>query len=157
MPPWLRRFKDDTAVKIALVYQGDRLLVLRSLREWILQVIQGDHAGESKVKEMAESVFWPNKDKDIENKDKSCVTSFKSGKNLKTIIPVSEVNRDGNRVRLLGKSVQLDFVGPFVTNTGKKRFVLMAIDCGSIWPKAIFTKHWTRKVGDKTVTRTIQS
>ena len=90
-------------------------------------------------------VFWPNKIKDIERKTASCVTCFKSGKNLKTIIPVSEVNREKNPITQPGKAVQLDFVGPFVTNDGHKRVVLMAIDCASKWPNAIISKSCSSK------------
>ncbi len=32
LPPWFKRFKDDLSVKIGLVYQGDRLLIPKSLR-----------------------------------------------------------------------------------------------------------------------------
>ena len=72
------------------------------------------------MKETADMVFWPNKSKDIERKEASCVTCFKSRKNLKTIIPVSELNRDKSPVTQPGKAIQLDFVGPFVTNNGRK-------------------------------------
>ncbi len=63
------------------------------------------------MKETAEMVFWPKKSKDIERKAASCVICFKSGKNLKIIIPVSEVNREKNPITQPGKAVQLDFVG----------------------------------------------
>ncbi len=66
LPPWFENFKDDLSVKFALVYHEDRLLIHRSLTGWVLQIIHVDHAGESKVKEIAETVFQPNKDNDIE-------------------------------------------------------------------------------------------
>ncbi len=48
LPPWFRRFGGDLTGEIGLVYQGDRLLIPESLREWILQIVHGDHAGEAK-------------------------------------------------------------------------------------------------------------
>ena len=102
-------------------------------------------AGEAKMKETADLVFWPNKSKDIEKKAASCVTCFKCGKNLKTILPMSEVKRIKHPITQPGKTVQLAFVGPFLTNHGHKRFLLMAVDCASRWPNAVISKSCSTK------------
>ncbi len=141
LPPWFKRFSADLTVKIGLVCQGDKLLIPKSLHDWILQIAHGDHAGQIKMKETVDMVFWPNQSKDIEEKAASCITCFESDKNLKSILPVSEINREKNQITQPGKTIQLDFVGPVVTNPGRKMFVLMANDWASIWPKAIISKN----------------
>ena len=49
--------------------------------------------------------------KDIKNKAKQCITCFRSGKKLNSVIPENEVNHLP-KLREVGEEVQIDFIGP---------------------------------------------
>ncbi len=84
--PWLRKNFDDLNVKMGLLFLNEQLLVPASLKEWVLQVLHGDHAGQTKMQEPARNLCWKNKQQDIEDKASNCLICFKAGKNLKPVI-----------------------------------------------------------------------
>ncbi len=139
LPPWLRKSFDDLNVKMGLLF-CKQLLVPASLKEWVLQVLHGDHAGQTKMLELAKNLTWKSKKEDIEEKASNCLICFKAGKNLKPVIANNKVNRDIPKPDKPGLELQIDFAGPFIDEAGHKRFVLLAVDGFSRWPSAKLTK-----------------
>ena len=73
----------------------------------------GDRGSVEKMREICQRVQWESKEKDIAAKANNCLTCFRSGKNLKTMIPKTEKNPLPSS-KTVGKQVQIVFAGPFV-------------------------------------------
>ena len=68
------------------------------------------NAGYTKMTSEAKIFWWPNMQKEIEEKAKNCVACMASGKNLKYQIP----KRESGKVKSLtepGQEIQIDFSG----------------------------------------------
>ena len=140
LPPWLRKNFDDLNVKMGLLFCKEQLLVPASLEEWVLQVLHGDHAGQTKMVDLAKNLIWKSKQLDIEEKTSNCLICFKAGKNLKPVIANSKVNRDIPKPTKPAEELQMDFAGPFFDELGHKKFVVLAVDGFSRWPSAKLAK-----------------
>ena len=141
----IQEIRERFKVKLGLVYHEDRLLVPASLKTDFSVNSRVIMLENQELKELAKKVFWPGTDKDIEKKASACMTCFKSGKNLKPIIPNCTVNWLEDAYKKPGQQLQLDFVGPLTLNNGRKRFALLAVDCYFKWPNASFAKKCSAK------------
>ena len=92
----------------------------------------------------AKIFWWPNMQKEIEEKTKNCVACMASGKNLKYQIP----KREFGKLKTLtepGQEIQIDFSGKLNNKklNGKHSrliAVLIAVDRFSKWPTAKICK-----------------
>ncbi len=139
VPPWLRKDFDDLNVKMGLLFLKEQLMVPLTLEEWVLQVLHGNHAGQMKMQELARNLCWRTKQHDIEEKASNCLICFKAGKNLKPINANNKINRDIPKPVEPGEELQIDFAGPFIDQSGRKKFVLVVVDSCSRWPSAKLT------------------
>ncbi len=114
MPAELKRLQNILGTEMGLIFVEENIYVPKSLREWILQVVDGDHESVPKMRLLAERLHWPNKDEDLRNKAKQCITCFRSGKNLSSMISENEVNHLP-KFREIGAEIQIDFVWPVVS------------------------------------------
>ena len=75
VPPAVRvycSFRDELSIEDGLILKGQRLLIPNSLHEDILEQLHYGHQGIEKTRlRVRESVFWPNINKDIEQRTKS--------------------------------------------------------------------------------------
>ncbi len=129
-------YENELTVSVGLLFVDGKIVVPKTLREWVLQVAHGDHASLHKMVDLTEHVFWPGKRRDLEKKAADCLVCFQAGKNLKTWLPKTEKNKLPASVNV-NDEIQLDFLGPLTTDNGKKRYVLVAVDNCSKW-------LWTR-------------
>ncbi len=144
LPVEFRKKKDWLSTELGVVFMDSKIVIPVTLKEWVLQVIHGDHEGVPKMRLLAERVWWATKDKDIKEKAKNCITCFRSGKSLKTVLPESETNKL-QEFSEIGEEIQFDFVGPLYNETGQKRYIVVAIDQFSKWPFAKVTKSCNAK------------
>ncbi len=129
-------FENELRVSMGIIFIDDKIVVPRSLREWVLQVDNGDHASLHKMVSITEQVYWPGKRQDLEKKAQDCIVCFQAGKNLITNIPKTEKN-SLPPTKTVNEEIQFDFLGPINNEKGHKRFILVAIDNCSKW---IWTK-----------------
>ncbi len=125
---------------MGLVFFKNKIVIPSRMHEWILQVAHGDHEGPDKMKELCERVHWESKERDIAEKANNCLTCFRTGKNVKSMLPKTEINVLPN-CRKVSDEVQIDFAGPIFVEKGKKRFIALAIDNCTHWPFAIVCKN----------------
>ena len=78
-----------------LTFNDDRIIVPTELRKKLLETLHFGHAGYTKMAAEAKIFWWPNMQKETEEKTKHCVACMASGKNLKYRIPKREF-RNGN-------------------------------------------------------------
>ena len=136
IPTHFRIKKNDLSAEMGLVFFKNKIVIPSRMQKWILQVAHGDHEGPDKMKELCERVPWETKEKDNAEKANNCLTCFRTGKNLKSMLPKTEINSLPN-CRKVGDEIQTDFAGPFFDERGKKRFLALAIDNCTRWPFAI--------------------
>ena len=75
----------------------------------------------------AEAFWWPGLHREIRDKAENCPSCRAAGKNLKTQLPQSKINR----LEILtepGQEVQLDFAGPINCKSQRDVYILVAID-----------------------------
>ena len=128
----IRKKNLSLSTELDLIFLDEKIFIPRSLREWILQVVHGDHESVPKMRVLTGRVYWPSKEKDLNKKVKQCITCFRSGKNLDSIISGYEVNRLP-KFREVGEAVQIDFVGPVRKERKQKKYVVVAVDQFSKW------------------------
>ncbi len=126
IPAAYKLYKNELTVSVGLLFVDGRIVVPKTLREWVLQVAHGDHASLHKMVDLMEHVFWPGKRRNLEKKAADCLVCFQAGENLKTWLPKSEKNKLPASVKV-NDEIQLDFLGPLTTDNGRKRYVLVAV------------------------------
>ena len=75
----------------------------------------------------AEAFLWPGMYSEIQEKSENCQSCGATGKNLRTQIPSTEMNR----LELLtepNQEIQLDFAGPIKSKTRGDVYILVAVD-----------------------------
>ena len=95
---------------MGLFFQKEQLLVPASPKECVLQVLPGDHAGQTKMLELSRSLIWKTKPTHIEEKATSCLICFKAGYHLKPVLADTKINSDIPRPDNPGEKLQMDFV-----------------------------------------------
>ena len=93
LPAEYRKKKDWLSTELGVVFMDSKIVIPLTLKEWVLQVIHGDHEGIPKMRLLAERVWWTTKERNIKDKAKNCITCFRSGKSLKTALSESENNK----------------------------------------------------------------
>ncbi len=88
-----RHRKNQLSVEFGLVFLNEMVLIPDRMQEWMLQVAHGDHESADKMREICQRVNWETKKQDIAAKVNNCLTCFRSGKKLKTILPKTEKKR----------------------------------------------------------------
>ena len=64
---------------MGLTFVNDIFFVPNDLRKKLLDILHFGHAGTTKMTAKAKIFWWPNINKDIEDKDKNCVACLASG------------------------------------------------------------------------------
>ena len=99
VPPAIRccwSFRDELSIEDGLILKGQRLLIPNSVREDILEQLHYGHQGIEKTRLRArESVFWPNINKDIEQRTRSCpiCQEHQPAQSHETLLPHEVPNR----------------------------------------------------------------
>ncbi len=112
IPSSYKLFENELRVSMGLLFIEDKIVVPRSLREWVLQVAHGDHASLHKMVSITEQVYWPGKRQDLEKKAQDCIVCFQAGKNLIAKIPKTEKKTPCPRPKQLTKKSNLTFWVP---------------------------------------------
>ena len=88
----------------------DQIVVPMDLRRRLLDILHFGHAGTTKMLAEAKIFWWPEINRDIENKVKDYTACLASGKSLKYQLPS---NHYGKLKKLIepGKEMQTDFTG----------------------------------------------
>ena len=98
-------------------------------------MLHSGHVSVTKMDKSAEAFWWPGLHREIQEKAETCHSCRTAGKNLKTQIPQTEVNR----LEILtepGQEIQLDFAGPIKSKSRGDVYILVAVDRFSKWPTA---------------------
>ena len=133
-PEHYRPHFENISSKWGLTFLNDKIVVPTELRKKLLDTLHFGHAGITKTIAEAKIFWWPNINKDTEEKVKNCIACLSSGKNLKYQIPKNE----NGKLKILaepGQEIQIDFTGKLHNKklNGESQ-LLIAIDRFSKWP-----------------------
>ena len=103
VPEHYRPHFEDISSKWGLTFLYDGIIVPTEPRKKLLDTIHFGHAGSTKLTAEAKIVWWPNINKDIEDKVKNCLACLSSGKNLKYQI---YRKTKGGKLKILTEPVQ---------------------------------------------------
>ena len=109
-PEHYRPHFENMSSKWGLTFLNDKIVVPTELRKKLLDTLHFGHAGTTKMTAEAKNFWWPNINKDIEEKVKNCIACQSSGNNLKYQIPKIESGKL-KALTELGQKIQIDLTG----------------------------------------------
>ncbi|XP_046619689.1 uncharacterized protein K02A2.6-like [Neodiprion virginianus] len=124
--------KDEIHVEKECLMWGQRVIVPPKLREKVIEKLHESHFGIVKMKSLARSVvWWPNIDKNLEDKSKYCKWCVESKDNpiRMELTPWPWPSQPWQRLHA-------DFAGPYLGQT-----YLLVIDAYSKWPEIFIMKN----------------
>ncbi|XP_046422341.1 uncharacterized protein K02A2.6-like [Neodiprion fabricii] len=124
--------KDEIHVKKECLMWGQRVIVPPKLREKVIEKLHESHFEIVKMKSLARSVvWWPNIDKNLEDKSKYCKWCVESKDNpiRMELTPWPWPSQPWQRLHA-------DFAGPYLGQT-----YLLVIDAYSKWPEIFIMKN----------------
>ena len=110
------------------------------------------HAAIDKMGKAAEAFRWPGMYREIQEKSENCPSCRAAGKNLRTQLSITEVNR----LEILtepNQEIQLDFAGPIKLKTRGDVYILVAVDRFSKCPTAHICKNTDTRTVMKFLTK----
>ena len=133
-PENYRPYFENISSKWGLHFLNDRIIVPTELRKKLLDTLHFGHARTTKMTAEAKIFWWPNINKDIEDKVKSCIACTSFSKILKYQLPKNE----SGKLKTLtepGKEIPIDFTGKLHNKklNGENQ-LLIAVDRFSKWP-----------------------
>ena len=122
-PDGYRTVFDKLSIRWGLVFMDDQIVVPVDLRRRLLDILHFGHAGMTKMTAEAKFFWWPDINRDIENKIKDCIACLASGKNFKYQLPNNHYGKL-KKLTELGREIQIDFTGKLHNNeqTGTSKF-----------------------------------
>ena len=135
-----RPHREHLETRFGLLFYNDRIVIPEAMRPTIITMLHNGHVSTNKMDKSAEAFWWPGIHREIRDKAENCPSCRTAGKNLKTQIPQSEINR----LEILtepGQEIQVDFAGPIRSKSRGNVYILVAIDRFSKWPTAQICKN----------------
>ena len=135
-----RPHREHLETQFGLLFYNDRIVIPEAMRSTIIAMLHSGQVSVTKTDKSAEAFWWPGLHREIREKAETCPSCRTAGKNLKTQIPQTEVNR----LEILtepGQEIQLDFAGPIKSKSRGDVYILVAVDRFSKWPTAQICKR----------------
>ena len=133
-PDGYRPAFDKLSIRWGLVFMDDQIVVPVDLRRRLLDILHFGHAGMTKMTAEAKIFWWPDIDRDIENKVKDFIACLASGKNSKYQLPNSHYGKL-KKLTETGQEIQIDFTGKLHNKRINRDVqILIAVDRFSNWP-----------------------
>ena len=147
-----RPHREHLGTRFGLLFYNDRIVIPETMRSTIIAMLHSGHVSVTKMDKSAEAFWWPGLHREIREKAETCPSCRTAGKNLKTQIPQTEVNR----LEILtepGQEIQLDFAGPIKSKSRGDVYILVAVDRFSKWPTAQICKRTDSRTVIKFLTK----
>ena len=135
-----RPHREHLETRFGLLFYNDRIVIPEAMRSTIITMLHNGHVSTNKMDKSAEAFWWPGIHREIRDKAENCPSCRTAGKNLKTQIPQSEINRL-EIITEPGQEIHVDFAGPIRSKSRGNVYILVAIDRFSKWPTAQICKN----------------
>ena len=131
------RIRRDLSVSPSgcLIY-NNKLVIPNKLKGMVLETIHNKHPGQAGMLALAQLIWYPHIHSDIVAQAQACRHCTEKGKNLKPLIPKTQV---GNLPPLSepNEEVQMDFAGPIpFKDNALSNYILVTVDRLSRYPHA---------------------
>ena len=127
----------DFRVDRELLYFENPLVIPSDMRQAALDSIHSGHAGRHSMLGSVGDVWWPQINRQTVACAKTCKSCQKAGKNIKTLNPQKQFGQLREQ-KQVGGEIAIDFMGPFTGALENKKYILVAIDHFSAYPKLNF-------------------
>ena len=127
-------YKNDLSLEKGCVMLGHKVLIPKTLQQYVLNELHSSHMGIIKTKSLARSyVWWPGLSKDIESMVNGCTVCAvtRNNPNKAKLIPWTFPDRAWDRVHV-------DYLGPF-----QGRYIFVLVDAYSKWIEAVVLNNCT--------------
>ena len=119
--------RDHLETRFGLLFHNDKIVIPEDLRSTIFAMLHQGNVSINKIDQSAETFWWLGLHREIWDKAENCPSGRAAGKNLKTQLPQTEINRLEVSTEP-GQDIQLDFAGPINSKSGGDFSILFAID-----------------------------
>ena len=130
---YIHSFWKDLHVKSGCLCVDERVAILNSIKEAVLESILMTHPSSWGMISLSQYAWWPYMHKEILAKTSDCVPCTEIGKNLKPIIPKSKWHPH-KTCQELNEEIQIDFAGSITNDKEKDIYFLTCIDRYSKYP-----------------------
>ena len=142
--PYFKHFTRDLHESDGLLYMDGKLVIPFTLRNAMMKNLHETHPGQFGMKYLAQYIWWPHINRQIYFHGKNCSECTSAGKNLKTVIPKSQIS-ELPPLSQPNEELNLDFAGPLDSYWGSKKYILLCIDRFSKFPSAKITSSTSSK------------
>ena len=116
-------FTRDLHESDGLLYMDGKLVIPFTLRNAMMKTLHKTHAGHFGMKYLAQYIWWPHINRQIYFHGINCSECTSAGKNLKTVIPNSQIS-ELPPLSEPNEELNLDFAGPFGFLLGVKQIYI---------------------------------
>ena len=142
--PYFKHFSRDLHESDGLLYKDGKLVILFTLRNALMKTLHETHPGQFGMKYLAQYIWWPHINRQIYFHGINCSDCTSAGKNLKTVIPNSQISELPPLLEP-NEELNLDFAGPLDSYWGSNKYILFYIDRFSKFPSAKTTSSTSTK------------
>ena len=122
-----RPHRNHLSTRFGLLFYNDKVVIPEAMRTTVVAMLHHGHAAVDKKSKAAESFWWPGLYSEIQEKSENCPSCRAAGKNLRTLLPTTEINRLETLTEP-NQEIQLDFAGPIKSETRGDVYILVAVD-----------------------------
>ena len=90
--PYFKHFTRDLHESDGLLYMDGKLVIPFTLRNAMMKTLHKTHSGQFGMKYLAQYIWWPHINRQIYFHGINCSECTSAGKNLKTVIPNSQIH-----------------------------------------------------------------
>ena len=135
-PLYYRIRRDLSVTPTSCLLYDNRLVIPTRLKQLVLDTIHHNHPGQAGILALAKLIWWPHIHSEIVSKAKACRQCIDKGKNLKALIPKTNLGQLPSLIEP-NQENQMDFAGPIpYKNTTQKNYILVTVDRLSRYPNA---------------------
>ena len=135
-PLYYRIRRDLSVTPTNCLLYDNRLIIPTRLKQLVLDTIHHNHPGQAGMLALAKLIWWPHIHSEIVSKAKACRQCIDKGKNLKALIPKTNLGHLPSLIEP-NQEIQMDFAGPIpYKNTTQNNYILVTVDRLSRYPNA---------------------
>ena len=142
--PYFKHFTRDLHESDGLLYMDGKLVIPFTLRNAMMTTLHETHPGQFGMKYLAQYIWWSHINRQIYFHGINCCECTSAGKNLKTVIPNSQIS-EVPPLSEPNEELNLDFAGPLDSYWGANKYILLCIDRFSKFPSAKITSSTSSK------------
>ena len=124
--PYFKHFTRDLHESDGLLYMDGKLVIPFTLRSAMMKTLHETHPGQFGMKYLAQYIWWPHINRQIYFHGINCSECTSAGKNLKIVIPNSQIS-ELPPLSEPNEKLNLDFAGPLDSHWGSNKYIYITL------------------------------